>query len=78
VAKAIRLQVRFGEIIRARRLLAGMTQESLALEAGVSTYYVRLIEGGKKSPSLRVVESLAGALRTTVTDLIAEAETIRD
>ncbi|MFF4260135.1 helix-turn-helix domain-containing protein [Streptomyces sp. NPDC001663] len=49
--------------VSARRRVAGLRREEVALLAGVSTdYYVRLEQGRERHPSAQVVEALASAL----------------
>lgn len=57
--------------LRALRLERNLTQEKLAHKAGISLYYVQLLEGTKpRNPSLLVLSKLAGALDITVSDLV--------
>lgn len=52
----------FGRNVRAARQTLGWTQEQLALECGLKRTYLVEIEGGKRNPTLKVVERLATAL----------------
>lgn len=52
----------FGANLRAARRRAGMTQESLAAAAGVSTETVSRVERGAFEPSLSTAVALAGVL----------------
>lgn len=52
----------FGDVLRRAREAAGLTQEKLALNAGLSPAYVNRLEVHKKSPSLEVVLRLCEAL----------------
>ena len=65
--RARRQQVRpedVGLVPGARRRVAGLRREELALLAGISAeYYLRLEVGRDKNPSPQVVEALARALR---------------
>lgn len=45
-----------GESIRLHRLKNGMSQEQLALNAGVNTSYIGQIERGEKNPTIKVLE----------------------
>jgi transcriptional regulator with XRE-family HTH domain len=60
--------------LRKRREAAGLSQEALAAEAGLHRNYIGLLERGQRIPSILVVEQIAKALATTMTDLIAEVE----
>lgn len=50
--------------VRRRRLGLGMSQESLAAEAGLHRTYVGAIERAERNLSLDNIERLAAALRT--------------
>ena len=71
---AAKLQKKFGEIIRTERTALKLSQEKLAMEAGISMTYMGEIERGEKMASLDVVVRLAKALGMTGTQLLAEAE----
>lgn len=60
----------FGAVLREQRNQQKLTQERLAETAGVSAYYVILLEGGKRQPSLSVLFRLADALGTTPDELV--------
>jgi transcriptional regulator with XRE-family HTH domain len=68
--RARRQQVRpedVGLIPGARRRVAGLRREELAILAGISTeYYLRLEVGRDKNPSPQVVEALARVLRLDI------------
>lgn len=68
------LAERFGDVIRRRRLDIGLSQEDLADRASLHRTYVSLVERGRRTPTLTAVDSLAHALETTMTDLIAQSE----
>jgi transcriptional regulator with XRE-family HTH domain len=51
-----------GANVRHHRKLKGMTQEQLALEAGVERSYVSDLERGTRNPSVRLLGRLAEAL----------------
>jgi transcriptional regulator with XRE-family HTH domain len=54
--------VSFGRVLRDARKAAGLTQEQLALKAGVERNYVSLIERGINQPTIRMLFKLANAL----------------
>jgi len=64
----------FGKVLRDRRKCACLTQEQLALEAGVQRNYVSLIERGIHQPSLPMIFKLAAALKCKPSVLVAEVE----
>src|SRR6185437_6655800 len=53
---------------------AGLSQEALAAEANLHRNYVGLLERGQRMPSILVVQQLATALSTTMSELLAEVE----
>ncbi|MDH1308330.1 helix-turn-helix domain-containing protein [Pseudomonas fulva] len=64
----------FSKVLRERRKGAGLTQEKLALEAGVQRNYVSLIERGVHQPTINIIFKLAAALGCRPSDLFAEVE----
>jgi transcriptional regulator with XRE-family HTH domain len=68
--RARREQVRpedVGLVGGARRRVAGLRREELALLAGISSdYYLRLEQGRDKNPSAQILDALARALRLDV------------
>jgi len=71
------LSAAFGEILRSRRLSAGLTQEALAERAEVHPTYVGLVERGQRNPTLDVANQLAEALGCTLAAMIAQAAGMR-
>lgn len=63
-----------GVVLRTLRKQQGLSQETLALDAGVERNYISLIELGKNSPSIRILFKLSKALRVSPSDLLALAE----
>jgi len=68
------IRKRFGEVLRRRRLKAGMSQEELAGKANLHRNYVGLLERGLRMPTIAVVQQLATALGTSMSKLLAEVE----
>jgi len=56
--------------IRQYRYLEKISQESLADKVGVSDTYIRKLEAGERTPSLKMVMALASALNTTPNHLL--------
>jgi transcriptional regulator with XRE-family HTH domain len=68
------LQQQSGMVLRRRREAAGLSQEALAAQANLHRNYVGLLERGQRMPSILVVQQLAAALDTTMSELLAEVE----
>ena len=51
-----------GRVLRALRAERGLSQEALALEAGIQRNYVSLIERGVNQPTITIIFKLATAL----------------
>jgi transcriptional regulator with XRE-family HTH domain len=64
----------FGATLRRIRLAAGLTQEQLALEAGVQRNFISLIELGQNQPTIGTIAKLARALDMKASELVAAAE----
>ncbi len=69
-----RLGKPFGRVIRRRRQELGLSQEALSFRSEVHWTYISQIENGLKSPTLRIIEDLAGALQIEVSVLMRMAE----
>jgi transcriptional regulator with XRE-family HTH domain len=63
-------QHEFGDRIRNRRLKLGLSQEALALKAGINRTYIGSLESGDRNPSLENIARLAVALRVDAADLV--------
>jgi transcriptional regulator with XRE-family HTH domain len=61
----------FGARIRELRTERGLSQEALALAAGMSTPYLSDVERGKRSPGLDMIVALAVALDLSLSELFA-------
>ncbi|MBZ2209323.1 helix-turn-helix domain-containing protein [Massilia soli] len=66
--------VAFGRVLKAARKSAQLTQEQLALKAGVERNFVSLIERGINQPTVRVLFKLAQALDVLPSTLIEQTE----
>lgn len=64
----------YGRVLRAARKRRGLSQEKLALDAGVERNYISLIELGRNSPRLRVQFKLSAVLAQSPSALIVQAE----
>ena len=72
------LQQGFGRALRERRTAAGLSQETMAADAGLHRTYVSQLERGLKSPSLAAIEALAAALDRRPYQLVKAAEEAAD
>ena len=68
------LEEAVGEALRTARKQKGLSQEALALEAGIERNYVSLIERGKHSPSVRIVFKLCRVLGIPASTFLARVE----
>lgn len=68
------LEAVLGEVIADLRRKAGLSQEALAHSAGVHPTYVSQLERGLKSPTIRVLASIAAGLGLSASRLLAKAE----
>lgn len=55
--------------LRRLRVAKKLSQESLAVDAGVDVSYVSQLENGKENPSIGLIERLADALGANFVDL---------
>lgn len=65
-----------GSNVRKLRKERGLTQEQLALEAGIDLTYVGGIERGRRNPSVNVLASIASVLGTEPSELLRPANDI--
>ena len=65
-----------GEVLKARRRLAGLTQVELSERAGVKQSIVSLVENGRRTYSLDALGRVAAALGTKISTIMREAENI--
>lgn len=64
------LVVLLGRNIRACREARGLTQEQLALDAGMKRSYVSELERGLRNPTVRAIGRLARALNIDASELL--------
>jgi transcriptional regulator with XRE-family HTH domain len=65
---------RLSDNVKQARRKAGLSQEALALHAGINRSYVGQIERRIGNPSLQVLTKLAATLHVDVADLIKKAK----
>ena len=70
MSKRDRALTALGKNVRKRRTALKLSQQRLAAKAGLDRSYVSDIERGVRNPSLRVMVSIANALRTTLAKLL--------
>ncbi|MYM85241.1 helix-turn-helix domain-containing protein [Duganella sp. FT50W] len=66
----------FGRALRSRRLKVSMSQERLALEAGLERVFISWLENGHKQPTFQTILKLAAALNCHASELVADAEAL--
>ena len=64
------IRVKFGERVRLRRELLGLSQEEFAFQSGIHRTYVSGVERGIRNPSLTMVERIAKALDMSFSELL--------
>lgn len=64
--------VEFGQRLRDLRKAAGLTQEQLAMKAGLERAYVSSAETGRRNATLTTLYQLASALGIDVSDLVRD------
>jgi transcriptional regulator with XRE-family HTH domain len=67
----------FALALRQLRFERGISQETLASQAGLHRTYVGLLERRQQSPSLAVIEALAVVLERRPSELLALAEELQ-
>lgn len=66
-----------GNELRKARLDAGMSQEKVALEAGVDRSYLSELENNRWSPTVEMLFRLCDTLGVAASDIIARVERTR-
>ena len=64
----------FGQVLRALRRDAGLSQEQLAFASGVERNFISLIERGINQPTIRVLFKLARALGLPASSMLVLVE----
>lgn len=62
----------FGQCVRELRKRLGITQEGLAMQAGIDRGYMGALERGKHSPTIGKIYQLLPALQVTFAEFAAE------
>lgn len=66
----------FGQVLRQRRKSSALSQEQLALEAGLERVFISLLENGHRQPTFQTMLKLAAVLGCAAADLVGEAEAL--
>lgn len=64
----------FSKILRLKRIEAGLSQEQLALAAGVDRTFVSLLEREQRQPSLKTIFALCNALSLDPATIVSEIQ----
>jgi len=64
----------FGQVVRQARLSQRLSQEELALNAGLNRNFVMSIEAGRRKPSIITIFALAQALDLSPAALLSRTE----
>lgn len=57
-----------GRLVKKARIDKGLKAYYVAKKARISTWYLSVIENGKRSPSLKTLQAIAGAIGIEVTE----------
>lgn len=71
------IPVAFGLVLKRSRQAAGLSQEALGFEAGLSKNYISLLETGQRQPTLTSLLSLAQAVKQTPSALIDDMQALQ-
>lgn len=66
----------FSDLVRARRQRVGLSQEALAIEAGINRSYYASLEAGRRNASLETICRLAVALGCDAADLVRGTQAV--
>jgi len=64
-----KILIKFGNKVRQERMKQGLSQERLAIKAGVHRTYIGMVERAEKNITLLNIEKITKALNTKITDL---------
>lgn len=64
----------FGIVIKKYRLERSMSQEELALEAGLDRTYISLLERGKRNPTIKTLFAISRVLQIKPHKIIIDIE----
>jgi transcriptional regulator with XRE-family HTH domain len=64
--------IKFGEIVRKKRLEKNLSQEDFAELVGVHRTYIGMLERAEKNITLLNIEKIANALNISIAELLKE------
>jgi len=70
MAKVTAVSKKIGQSLREIRERKGITQEELALNAGLNRAYIGYIERGERNPSTETLAKIAKALKISLKNLL--------
>jgi transcriptional regulator with XRE-family HTH domain len=70
----MKIQEKFGLIIRQLRTEKGLSQEKLALDADIDRTYIGDIEKGNRNVSISMIEKLANYFQISISELFKKLE----
>lgn len=76
--QAPQIKAAFGQVVAARRLELGLTQEQLSSECGIAANSISRTERGEGNPTYFNLKRLAAGLRLPASTLLACAEQVEE
>ncbi|MDR0829376.1 MAG: helix-turn-helix domain-containing protein [Prevotellaceae bacterium] len=70
----MKIQKKFGIIIKTLRNEKGISQETLAFDADIDRTYISDIEKGNRNVSIEIIERLANYFHISVSELLKKVE----
>ncbi len=65
-------RARVAHNVRRLRVIAGLSQEALAVDAAIDRTYVSRLERGLENPTVGVLERVAKAVNADIVDIVTE------
>lgn len=66
------IQEKFGKRVRDLRLKKGLSQEGLALQAGIDRTYMTSVENGRRNISIQNIEKIIRALNVSFGEFFSQ------
>ncbi|WP_455654365.1 helix-turn-helix domain-containing protein [Phascolarctobacterium sp.] len=67
-----KIAINIGRNIKIRRIILGISQLELSKKANINQSHLSLIENGKKIASIPILDKIAIALNSTISDLLCQ------